>query len=501
MQSRLTGPSSDSLPIQQPEKPSGSQLGSTDHFPLETKLSKEPAKSTSDLRTDKQPFFEQEQEPTPERPITHRTPGSFGQDSVRSESNEVFSTPLTVPEQLNSERRTSSRGSDRSASELEPTASIPPLTIPSSLQPGSFIGGSGDKVPSPPAEPAEPAKEPPTEVFKDPFTQPPAQPLEEPPEEPPKEPVEEPSQETSFIASKNIQAEPAPSEEPPVSESPASKPETPSTEVGEDKPHRPGLGLMVKNKIGGGGKDVANTFLKAATAYNAFKPRAGGGAERLKAAKAIDESDKNIEPDGITGVVPAPLRATGNDSTEAPAPDTVAKEIPPQEPVQEPPNLQVTEAPPSSIEQGDATFDDSRSKSPVSQGERRRKRREDNTSKYCNALNIDPSLLDGRGVDFDAILTDLGWNGRLEEEKRIEDLEADIRREVGRVQASSWLGHLEQQEGKVEQLAKLFDKTIEECEELDGLLTLYSHELNVGVLFNGSAQYVMPANYFLDTGR
>ena len=59
-------------------------------------------------------------------------------------------------------------------------------------------------------------------------------------------------------------------------------------------------------------------------------------------------------------------------------------------------------------------------------------------------------------------------------------MEADIRREIGRVQASSWLGNIEQQEGKIDQLAKLIDRTIEECEELDGLLTLYSHELSVG---------------------
>jgi hypothetical protein len=66
----------------------------------------------------------------------------------------------------------------------------------------------------------------------------------------------------------------------------------------------------------------------------------------------------------------------------------------------------------------------------------------------------------------------------LGDEQKIEDLEADIRREIGRVEATSWLGNLEQQEGKVEQLAVLIDKTIEECEELEGLLTLYSHELN-----------------------
>ncbi|KAF4952450.1 hypothetical protein F66182_18445, partial [Fusarium sp. NRRL 66182] len=110
--------------------------------------------------------------------------------------------------------------------------------------------------------------------------------------------------------------------------------------------------------------------------------------------------------------------------------------------------------------------------------ERRRRRREDNIAEYCQALGIEPNIIDGTEGYFDEILTDLGWHGRLSDEKKIEDLEADIRREIGRVQASSWLGNIEQQEGKIDQLAKLIDRTIEECEELDGLLTLYSHELS-----------------------
>ncbi|KAK2756221.1 hypothetical protein FQN54_005629 [Arachnomyces sp. PD_36] len=497
MQSRLAGPSSDSLPIQIPDDLSRSQAGSTENLTLGSKPSMddkrsfpetgyrpslEAAKSTPDLRTDKQSSFDQEWEPMP-RPSAQRPPGSFGQDSMRSESNEVFSTPLTVPEPLNAENRSPSRGSERS---LEPTASIPPLTIPSSLRPGSSLGDHDDKTASPPAEPAEPAKEPATESFKDPFKQP-SQPVEEPAEEPVKESAKETTKEpTPSVSSRSIKTDTAPSEEPTISSPPSSKPDTPSSEPGDEASHRPGLGPMMKKKMGGGGVDVANTFRKAATAYNAFKPRAGGAAERMKAMKAMDEKEKNKEePDGITGVVPAPLLRGKSDSTDVPTQESLAKETPTppqqqQEPVvaQEPPNVKITEAPPVAEEQAGSGVDESGPKSPASQGERRRKRREDNTAKYCNALNIDPSLLEGRGVDFDAILTDLGWDGRLGEDKKVEDLEADIRREIGRVQASSWLGHLEQQEGKVDQLARLFDKTIDECEELDGLLTLYSHELN-----------------------
>ena len=498
MQSRLTGPSSESLPIQLPTKSSRSQLGSNESLPQGSKfpasddkkgfseadlrLTPEPAKSTSELRTDKQSFPEPKQEPTPEiaRPVAQRPPGSFGQGSTRSESNEVFSTPLTVPEPSNAESRTSSRGSDR-APKLEPTASIPPLAIPSSLRPGSSLGEE-DRTISPPSEPTRPFNEP----VREPARLPAREPVREPVRELVREPVREPErgpekglekEPTPSVSSRSFKADTAPTDEPPVSSPSTSQPETPATEEGEAEPHRPGLGPMVKKKVGG--MDVANTFRKAATAYNAFKPRVGGAAERLMTAKEKEMKDK--EPDGITGVVPAPLhRGMSNDSVNVPTPEASTKEttsLP--EPSQEPPNVHVTVAPTRPKPQADGPSDDSRPKSPTSQAERRRKRREDNTAKYCNALNVDPSLLEGQGADFDEILTDLGWNGKLEEDKKIEDLEADIRREIGRVQASSWLGHLEQQEGKVDQLGKLFEKTIEECEELDGLLTLYSHELNV----------------------
>lgn len=72
------------------------------------------------------------------------------------------------------------------------------------------------------------------------------------------------------------------------------------------------------------------------------------------------------------------------------------------------------------------------------------------------------------------------------EYQRVEDLEARVRREIGRVQAGSWLGHLEEmQDSKVEALAGMFEKTIAECEELEGYLTLYGHELGVSIFQQG----------------
>ncbi|PLB41899.1 GTP-Rho binding exocyst subunit SEC3 [Aspergillus candidus] len=292
-----------------------------------------------------------------------------------------------------------------------------------------------------------------------------------------------------------------------ASMSPVSSSEVPQSPVDEedDGSHRPGLGPMIKKKQHMG-MGVAGAFRKAATAYGAFKPRPGGAGERLLAAAKRQQD--GTEPDGITGVVPAPSLRTSHEATRPGSPETPVNEAPSMpspaaevetpdipSPAQEPPVVEVTKAAPDvsaipTVEVHDeepretsrasmkAENDERmRSVSPSPNG-RRRRRHADNTIRYCQAIGIEPGILEGRGIEFDDILTDLGWNGRLGDEKRIEDLEADIRREIGRVEASSWLGNLEQQEGKIDQLAKLIDKTVEECEELDNLLTLYSHELN-----------------------
>lgn len=289
--------------------------------------------------------------------------------------------------------------------------------------------------------------------------------------------------------------------------SPPLSPAEPSPEgEGALDAHRPGLGPMIKKKQS---KDVVGAFRKPATTQTAFKPRPGGAGERLMAAAKRQKAEIS-EPDGITGVVPAPFLRTNQDTENAASPEMPEKETsipapsipsPTTSPAKEPPTVEVTqsvadEAPavpvleipeePRDTSRANVKVDvDERARSvSPSPHDRRRRRHEDNTIKYCQALGIDAGVLEGRGVDFDDILTDLGWNGRLNDEKKIEDLEADIRREIGRVEATSWLGNLEQQEGKVDQLARLIERTVEECEELDNLLTLYSHELNVSIPSN-----------------
>jgi exocyst complex component 1 len=261
----------------------------------------------------------------------------------------------------------------------------------------------------------------------------------------------------------------------------------------KEEEYRPGLGPMIKKKSG---KDIANQFRKAALAASAFQPRQGGAGARLKAMQ-----DKNTnEPDGITGVVPAPLlRGMSNDSTTS---STQGVTSPPLEKDKERPRTPLANAFLPKVQLQRTATDESvkPAKSgpkpvdepkvefapeitdpqprPGSPQRRKRQKLEAEIEKYCSVLNIDPRVMDGRGADFNEILSEFGWEGRLGDKQKVEDFESAIRRENGRAQASGWLGHVEQQEVRVQDLAKAFDKAIAECEEMDGLLTLYSHELD-----------------------
>lgn len=264
-----------------------------------------------------------------------------------------------------------------------------------------------------------------------------------------------------------------------------------------EEEHRPGLGPMVKKKSG---KDIANQFRKAALAASAFQPRQGGAGARLKAM----QEKHSDEPDGITSVVPAPLfRGMSTDSGRSATPDPaglgIERDLPTPKPVlpnDAIPRVQIertataesvarpeTPVRTPALVSVEVSNDAARATSPdkAVSGSPQRKRRlrlEAEVEKYCAALDIHPRIMEGRGADFNELLTEFGWDGRLLNQSKVEDLEADVRREIGRAQASGWLGHVEQQESKVQDLSKAFDKAIAECEELDGLLTLYAHELD-----------------------
>lgn len=283
----------------------------------------------------------------------------------------------------------------------------------------------------------------------------------------------------------------------PVTVEPADTTPPPKVPDVPEEEYRPGLGPMVKKKSG---RDIANQFRKAALAASAFQPRQGGAGARLK---AMQEKQSN-EPDGITSVVPAPLfrgmstdsAGTGVSEAPSPAPEADKPVSSTPEPIDVVPKVQIerratsddvarSETPvpkavpvaPEIPKEPEVTASPERARSRSPQRKRRQKL-EAEIEKYCLSLGIDPRVTDGRGAEFNELLTEFGWEGRLDDQHKVDDFENDVRREIGRAQASGWLGHVEQQESKVQDLAKAFDRAIAECEELDGLLTLYAHELD-----------------------
>jgi len=117
-------------------------------------------------------------------------------------------------------------------------------------------------------------------------------------------------------------------------------------------------------------------------------------------------------------------------------------------------------------------------KAKLAEEERRRKRRSATQMKYLSHLGIDTQIMENKGLEFESVLDQLGWGTTTQKSKTVDVLEMDIKREIARVEAGSWLGHMESKDDRVDAVEKLLDKTIAECDELDGLLTLYSVELS-----------------------
>ena len=297
---------------------------------------------------------------------------------------------------------------------------------------------------------------------------------------------------------------PTAKEAPPMATPPPSTPEAQA----EVEVHRPGLGPMIKAKKSN--KEIAATFRKAATSYNAFKPRAGGAAERLQNAK--EKESLGNEPDGITGVVPAPslVRGVSQDQVKSPNLDQAQTDpslaptppphvqqapaleisepenqsIPPNKP-RETPVVRISTPPtkrPNSIEVPRVEAD----KPPPTpeKDDRRRKRKSDHSAKYAKDLGIQHSLLEDRTYEIESVLNDFGWGEESTERNTFEELQSGIRKELARVEAGSWLGAIENQDERVATVGEMMDRVIAECEEFDCLLTLYNVELGVSEVFS-----------------
>ncbi|KAF2089538.1 hypothetical protein K490DRAFT_63677 [Saccharata proteae CBS 121410] len=266
---------------------------------------------------------------------------------------------------------------------------------------------------------------------------------------------------------------------------------------------KPGLGPMIRKKDrSNSNKDMANILRKAATAYGAFKPRAGGAGEKFLASKQGQEAK---EQEGITGVFVAPsLRRQESENEKVEKPETpisvpeeqalvtpIEREAEPSiatPPVSTPelPELKVSEikpaGPPPEQVNIDTAMEKERSSSPdvlarPMDGIRNQRSRSNQQNMHLSALGIDPGVLQGRGIEFESMLSEFGWGNSGESRKKVEELEADIKREIARVEAGSWLGHLEQKDDRIEAVRNMLDEVISEADKADGLLTLYGVEL------------------------
>jgi hypothetical protein len=248
---------------------------------------------------------------------------------------------------------------------------------------------------------------------------------------------------------------------------------------------RPGLGPMIKNKKSRG--DIANTFLRAAktaNAFNGFKPRAGGAAERLRETQ-VKTTDG---PDGITGVVPAPslIRGLSNDSgntTPITTTDKIEEKLQKKTTNEGIPEVKITVPGSSRPNSFEGPFKGSQEndvpeKSTVREI-KRPKPASETMQKELATLGIDPSILDGRGNDLVAAWDELGWTGEGVHTKNIDQMRDEIERELNKIQAGGWLSRLDEEDERVAAIHKGLDKVMEECDELDGLLTLYSVEMSV----------------------
>lgn len=268
-----------------------------------------------------------------------------------------------------------------------------------------------------------------------------------------------------------------------------SLPEVPPEAIPEAKPHRPGLGPMIKSKPN---QDVANKFRKAATAYNAFIPRAGSAAAKVLGEE--DNSDK--QNDGVSGVYPAPSigKTINHDSGKpptaerGPGSETFASEankssiVNASTPSVKSPETSADETPMQESSPSNQIPSQIPDVSEIPQDDRRRKRRSDHSAKYAKLLGINHSILEGRTFEIETILNEFGWKEELSKPGAFEDIQLGLKKELAQVEAGSWLGALENSDERVMTIGHMMDKVIAECEELDCLLTLYNVELGVSLI-------------------
>jgi hypothetical protein len=230
---------------------------------------------------------------------------------------------------------------------------------------------------------------------------------------------------------------------------------------------------MIKAKKSKG--EIAGAFWKAATAANAFKPRPGGAGERLRQ----NQNKTTDGPDGITSVVPAPPRPA---SVQKPSTPVASPEPPVRSPGRSSniPEVKVTvpdATRPSSVEQ---PVPEAKKPEETEELQDRKSIISGNDAKYLTSLGIDPSILDARSTEFAKWLDYFGWvPGEQMRARTFDDMKHDVERELNKAQAGGWIARFREEDGRIDAIKKGIDLAINECDELDNLLTLYSVELSV----------------------
>ncbi|KAF4336416.1 hypothetical protein FBEOM_9707 [Fusarium beomiforme] len=256
---------------------------------------------------------------------------------------------------------------------------------------------------------------------------------------------------------------------------------------------RPGLGPMIKAKKSR--NEIAGALWKAASAANAataFKPRPGGAGERMRLLKNKTEEG----PDGINSVVPAPPRpaSKGRDTpSEQPTPEETpkaeedAKHLEQAKPAEQPksanrnslvPEVKIS-LPTSRPTSSHGPPQEVQKPSEPEKKETRRSINAGNDMKYLQTLGVNPSILDERSDEFAQWLDYFGWiPGEQMRSRNVEEMRADLERELNKAQAGGWLARFREEDERVDAIKAGLDVAMAECEELDNLLTLYSVELS-----------------------
>ncbi|RKF59840.1 Exocyst complex component SEC3 [Golovinomyces cichoracearum] len=235
---------------------------------------------------------------------------------------------------------------------------------------------------------------------------------------------------------------------------------------------RVGLGPMLKAKAKA---DVGGILNGAANALNSLKPIVGGAADRLRDFKSRSYEDS----DGSTGGFPGKgyLRPSSNTGSfiASTATDVKISQKKDESPVSQdikffqsnkPDENLISVLPSEILSEKSKAREDKRTKTPNEQ-----------INKELAMLGVDPLILGMHCSDIIAAWEQFGWYGEGMRTKNIDEMKDEVERELYRIQAGGWLSLLEEEDGRIEAIKKGIDKVIEECDEFDGLLTLYLVEL------------------------